>query len=135
MSIQLSWYLENRVMLLVNHDQNTDQDMLAIDQPMINYLNQSNAPLVHVIMDNIGSTYTPSIKVLKTLQYPKHPRLGWLILIGLINPFQRFIAAVVTTFFKTRLRMVNTMDEALDFLNEVDSTLPELHNNKLDKAS
>ncbi|MBA3873824.1 MAG: hypothetical protein H0X30_32225 [Anaerolineae bacterium] len=135
MPVQLSWYLENRVILMVNHDGSSDQELLELDQPVINYLNQSNASLVHLIWNNNDSKYMPSINATKALQFPKHPQFGWTITVGLNNPLQRFIVAVANAFFKSRVRMVNTMDEALDFLNEVDGTLPALRDNVLDKAS
>jgi hypothetical protein len=130
MPMQLSWYLENRVMLLVNHGDSSDQDVFDIDQPIIDYLNQSQAPLVHLIIDNIGAKYIPSVKAVTSVKWPKHPQYGWTILVGLTNPFQRFVNVVATNFFKARQRMFDTMDEALDFLNEVDSTLPALRDSQ-----
>jgi hypothetical protein len=130
MPIQISWYLENRVILLVNHGESSDQDVFAVDQPMIDYLNQNQAPLVHLIIDNTGAKYIPSVKAVTAVKWPKHPQYGWTILVGLTNPFQRFVNVVATNFFKARQRMFDTMDEALNFLNEVDSTLPALRDPK-----
>jgi hypothetical protein len=135
MPSQLSWYLENRVMQIVNHGDVADQDLFDIDESVIQYIDQSSAPLVHLIVDHRNGNNAPSAKGLTQLNWPKNPRLGWTILIGLKNPFQRFVTVVAANFFKIRLRLVNTMDEALDFLNEVDSTLPALRDKNLDKAS
>jgi hypothetical protein len=135
MSIQLSWYLENHVMLLVSHGESSDQDMFEVDQPIIDYLTQSQAPLVHLIINNLESSFTPSAKALPRLKFPKHPRCGWVILVGPTNTFQRFVGAVATGLFKARQRMFDTMDEALVFLNDMDSTLPPPRDTKLDKAS
>jgi hypothetical protein len=135
MSIQLSWYLENRIILLTSHGESSDQDLLNLDQPIINYLNQSQAPLVHLIADHRRGGKMPSLKVSMQIEWPKHPQYGWGILVGLTNPLQRFLVVVASNFFNVRQRMFNTMDEALDFLNEVDSTLPALRSNTLDKAS
>jgi hypothetical protein len=135
MPIQLSWYLENHVMLLNNEGDSADQDVLKVDQPILDYLNQSQAPLVHLIIDNTRAKYIPSVKAITAVKWPKHPQYGWTILVGLTNPFQRFVNVVATNFFKARQRMFDTMDEALDFLNEVDSTLPALRSKQLDKAS
>ncbi len=135
MPFQLSWYAKNQVILIIDEGQTTDQDMLNIDPQVIDYLNQCKTPLVHVIIDKRKSNYTPPVKVLTALQWPKHPQYGWTILVGLSNPFERFVNVVATTFFKARQRMFDTMDEALAFLNEVDSTLPNLRDIKLDKAS
>ena len=135
MSIQLSWYLENRVLLLTSQGESSDQDLLDIDQPIIEHLNQSNAPLVHLIADHRKGGKMPSMKAAAQIQWPKHPQYGWGIMVGLTNPVQRFLVAVASNFFKVRQRNFDTMDEALDFLNEVDTTLPALRDNRLDKAS
>lgn len=135
MSVDLSWYLENRVIQIVNHGDISDQDMLDSDQPIIDYMNQSQAPLVHLIVDNSKASYTPSVKTVTQAKFPKHPQCGWIILVGPANTLMRFANAVVTNLFKTRNRMFDTFDEALDFLNEMDSTLPPLRDMKHDKAS
>src|SRR5689334_10087471 len=130
MPIQLSWYLENHVILHVNQGDISDQEILDVDQPISGFLERSHAPLVHLILDNRSATTTPSIKAISQLKYPKHPRFCWLIVVGPTNTFVRFVNAVTTNLFKSRNRMFDTMDEALDFLNEVDSTLPALRDSK-----
>jgi hypothetical protein len=45
------------------------------------------------------------------------------------------VIAVACNFFKVRQRNFDTMDEALDFLNEIDSTLPALSDSRAKKAS
>jgi hypothetical protein len=127
--------------LLSSQGDSSDQDLLDIDQQVINYLNQSDAPLVHFIMDQRNAPPVPSskvaaqIKVATQLKWPKHPKYGWAIMVGPTNSLQRFIIAVATNFFKVRQRTFITMDEGLDFLNDIDSSLPALRDNKLDKAS
>ena len=141
MPLQLRWYLENRVILLTSQGDSSDQDLLDIDQKVINYLNQSDAPLVHFIMDQRNVPPAPpskaaaQIKVATQLKWPKHPKYGWAIMIGPTNSLQRFIIAVATNFFKIRQRGFNTMDEGLDFLNDIDGTLPALRDHRLGKAS
>ena len=140
MSHQLSWYLENRVLLLTSEGESSDQDLLDIDQSVINCLEQSTAPLVHLIMDRTNappvtsSKVAAQIKLASQLKWPKHPKYGWAIMVGPTNSLQRFIVAVATNFFKVRQRMFNTMDESLDFLNDIDSSLPSLRDTRLNKA-
>ena len=135
MSSQLTWYLENRVILVANEGMISDQDMLSVDQPIADYMNQSKAPLVHLIVDNTSAIYAPSVKTVTQAKFPKHPQCGWVLLVGPTNTFTRFVNAVVTNVFKTRNRMFNTRAEALDFLNEVDSTLPPLRDHTITRAS
>jgi hypothetical protein len=119
---------------MTNHGEVTDQDLFDLDPTIIEYLNSCTAPLVHTIIDHRKGINSPSAKGLTRLHWPKHPKVGWMIMIGMNNPIQRFVVAVATSFFKTRMRMFNTIDEGLAFLNYVDSTLPALRDNKLDKA-
>ncbi len=135
MAVQLSWHLENRVLLVANSGAISDQDMLDVDQPIIDHMNQSNVPLVHLIVDNSDATYNPSIKTVSQAKFPKHPQCGWVLLVGPTSTFTRFVNAVVTNVFKTRNRMFDTRNEALDFLNEVDSALPPLRDIKREKVS
>lgn len=126
MPVQLSWYLEHHVIQIINSGTITDQDMLDADQPIIDYFNESNVPLVHLIVDNSNASYTPSVKAVTKAKFPKHAKCGWVLLVGPANSFMRFVNAVVSNVFKTRNRMFETFDEALDFLNDMDSSLPPL---------
>ena len=135
MTSQVSWLLEKRVILTYNEGIVSDEDMFANDQPILDYLNACTVPLVHMIVDHRKGVGSPSSKALAQLSWPKHPKTGWTILVGMANPFQKFVVTVASNFFKSRMRMVNTMDEALDFLNQVDSTLPALRDGSLTKAS
>ena len=141
MALQLSWYLENRVILLTIHGESSDQDLFDVDQEIINYLNQSSAPLIHCIMDQRNAILPPTFKAAALivtatkLKWPKHPQYGWAIMIGQPHPLLRFVTAVATNFFKIRQRGFNTMDEGLDFLNDIDGTLPALRDHRLGKAS
>ena len=141
MTLQLSWYLENRVILLTIHGENSEKELFDVDRLVINYLNQSSAPLVHCILDQTNAIVLPTFKaaalIMTTtkLKWPNHPQYGWAIIIGQTHPLLRFVTAVATSFFKIRQRGFRSMDEGLDFLNAIDSTLPMLRVNRLGKTS
>lgn len=135
MPVKLSWYLENRVMMVVAEGEYTDDELINLDAQVIKYLDQSNVPLVHMIMDRQGTTHIPSMKSVTMVKWPKHPRYGWTLVVGSTNPFQRFVVALANNFFKGRQRNFDSREEALDFLNEVDSTLPPLRTIKQNVAS
>lgn len=135
MSSQVSWLLEQRVILTYNEGVVSDQDMYDNEGLILDYLNQCSVPLVHMVVDHRKGIGSPSSKTLAQLSWANSPKLGWLILVGMANPFQKFVVTVASNVFKTRMRMLNTMDEALDFLNQVDSTLPALRDQSIGKAS
>lgn len=134
MPVQLSWYIEHRVIQIINSGEISDQDMLDSDQPIIDYFNESNVPLVHLIVDNSNARYTPSVKSVTMAKFPKHAKCGWVLLVGPANSFMRFVNAVVSNIFKTRNRMFETFDEALDFLNDMDGSLPPLRDRELTRT-
>ncbi len=126
MPVKLSWFLENRVMMIAAEGEYTDEELIGLDGQVIQYLDQSPMPLVHMIMDRQQTNHIPSIKSATMVKWPKHPRYGWTLVIGSSNPFQRFVVALANNLFKGRQRNFDSLDEALDFLNLVDSTLPPL---------
>jgi hypothetical protein len=126
MPVNLSWFLENRVMQIVAEGAYTDDELINLDPQVIKYLDQSTVPLVHMIMDRKGTDHIPSMKSVAQVKWPRHQRYGWTLVVGSSNPFQRFVVALANNFFKGRQRNFDSFDEALDFLNEVDSTLPPL---------
>lgn len=126
MPLQVSWIVVNRIIQISGDGEVGDYELSAIDAVMMDLINQSSAPLVHTI--SVASSNIPvSFKTVKDLQWPKHPRCGWTVVVGLTNPLFRMIAAAGASLFKTRLRNVDTLEKALAFLHEVDSSLPSLH--------
>jgi hypothetical protein len=61
----------------------------------------------------------------QTLNYMRHPALGWTIMIT-ANQVQRIFASVLAQVFRVRFKMVATLDEALSFLQRYDVTLAPL---------
>src|SRR5690242_9872525 len=126
MPVKLSWILENRVMMVVAEGDYSDEELIGLDGQIIKYLDQSTAPLVHMVMDRHGADHTPSIKSITQVKWPKHPRYGWTLVVGSTNSLQRFVVALANNFFKGRQRNFDSVPAALDFLNEVDTSLPPL---------
>jgi hypothetical protein len=59
----------------------------------------------------------------RMLEIYKHPSLGWVISVGNKNPLFQFFASVIAQIYRARARRFNTIQEALDFLREQDTTL------------
>ena len=134
MPLHLSWYLENRVLLVVNEGESTDQDMFELDKQTLEYFDQSDAPQIHMIIDTTKDKFAPSAKAVTQVKFAKHPRMGWTVLIGATNAFERFIFVIGSNFFNMRSKMLTNRDEALRFLNKIDITLPPLSDD-LEQAS
>ncbi len=135
MPLHLSWYLENRILLVVNEGESNDDDMFELDRLTIEQLNRSDAAQVHMIIDTSKYKFVPSAKAVTQVEFAKHPRMGWTVLIGSTNAFERFVFVVGANFFKTRSKMLTSIDEALQFLNKIDTSLPPLTGKSLEQAS
>src|SRR6185369_3493127 len=91
------------------------------------YMDKSSAALVHTFCDLRRLQKMPSLAAQnKIWTYPKHPRAGWQVFIGLDDPIQRMIVSVLVGLFKARFRRFSTPAEGLAFLQYADNTLPDL---------
>jgi hypothetical protein len=88
-----------------------------------------------MIIDTTKYKFSPSAKAVTQLEFGKHPRMGWSVLIGATNPLERFVFVIGSNFFKMRSKMLPNMDEALRFLNKMDPSLPPLTDKSLEQAS
>src|SRR5262245_25915737 len=127
MPIQMQWYCEGLVMYVEISGDITTADMIAYSNTLKQLVDSSDAPLVHMITDVSGITSHPSLR--EIMKYTKMPaRLGWSLVIGMnTNAIVRFIAQAVSSALRLRYRELTSLDQALDFLQKMDSTLPDLY--------
>lgn len=57
-----------------------------------------------------------------------HPKYGWLVVVGIDNKITAFLTTMLAKMFRFRYQSVNTVDQAMDFLRSVDSTLAKASN-------
>ena len=104
-------------------DPMTDDDAEAFNTIMNEYFEASSRLFVHGIFDFSRATTVYPLKRIAKFTFPKHQRMGWNIFVGLPNKQVAFILSVATQLFKLRVRNVDTMDEALKFVQYVDQSL------------
>ena len=78
------------------------------------------------LFDLGGLEQLPGMTTLNKFQWPKHPRLGWVIGYPQPNPVISFLTYLMAQIFRSRNRTMNTLEETLAFLQQVDATLPDL---------
>lgn len=95
--------------------------------PSINRAVASGQPPVHCLVDVTGITRTPfNLRELNSfLNRDNTENFGWFILIS-DNLLARFLGTAVIQLAQMRVRVFNDRPSALRFLNEIDSTLPDL---------
>lgn len=130
MPIKIYWLLENRVSYFKYIGDITLEELAEASEMGIRMLEEStNTLLVHTIQDGeaMGSFPRNLAQVNEiTKQSHAHERMGWMVSSNTLDPITRFVAETVGKLSKTRQRFTDTVEEALTFLNYVDSTLPEL---------
>jgi hypothetical protein len=126
MAYEVTWLVAGRI-ILDKLSGNIQMDEIATTSELITNLVREGSPKqVHLIVHILEVNKLPvGINVGKVNQYMKHtqePNLGWTLVIT-TSMFLRFLASVVTQVAGGRFRAFATYEEALAFLQELDSTL------------
>ncbi len=124
MPYQLSWYQPDRIVLM----ELTGLLATTEVQPLItaagDYV-QNGKPLVHFLLDTTQLQKIESVpEILKVVQHnPPHPNMGWMLVIGAMNPLVRFFLDFAGMLMRARYRRFDTREQALKFLADMDSSL------------
>lgn len=126
MAYELNWLVENKVIEIGIHGEIELDTIEAMSKEILDYIEMSDMPLVHVMIDD--EDVTTSIKQIKGVvnvgKAMNHPRFGWLIIYGSSNKMFQFMSYLISQISKVRFRRFSTRAEALEFLRTVDTTLP-----------
>lgn len=134
MSGGVTWLVEDKLLLFNSWGKVNVNELTEMDHRIGAMLENSTAPLVHGIHDHSRAEHIPSAKDLMKVKSGNHPRVGWLIIVGLDNKLMKFFVSATGQVFGLRLRFMDTVAEALAFLQDVDSTLPDLQSIDLNAA-
>jgi hypothetical protein len=129
MPIVNQWFLEKRVLLSTFSGELSLADLTRSTEEIRAAIDQSEGQFLHCIGDLGGLTKIPTnLKAVTdaTQGAMRHPHFGWMIVYNMPNQVIKFFGDIATRFFQVRYRVLDTQHEALDFLNQVDSTLPPL---------
>jgi hypothetical protein len=126
MPYEMSWLKENRIIFVRVYGKFTVKELALYEKELTSYLDASTVPLVHVIGDLTGSIWLPGLKHLVTLPSGNHPRLGWAIIVGTMNPVERTLLRLTAAFFRLRFRVFASMEDIIPFLQQMDPTLPAM---------
>lgn len=127
MPITTKWWLEGRVIevKIVSSFEVDDLTQAVIQAQAL--MDSTSEQRVHILVDNtlIGPTNAHAADMNREAKpLMQDERLGWVIVYGKNNVLTRFATNIVMQLMHPRFRMVNTLAEALSFLNHIDETLP-----------
>jgi hypothetical protein len=123
MGFDIRWLKEGHLLHVNLYDPLTDEVAAAFNDAMNTYFEASSRILVHGIFDFSQTTSVFPVKRIAQFTFPKHHRMGWNVFVGLPNKQVALIISIATQIFKVRVRKVDTMAEALEFLHYVDQTI------------
>lgn len=132
MAYQLSWLLENRIIMIAYDGVMTRDDLQNYLVEAAEMRDRANAalgeggPLIHTITDARRMTEnTLTLKeALKTLEALRQQRVGWSLYIPATKADQ-FFAVVGHQVAGVRFRCVTSISEGVDVLKRMDDTLSD----------
>ena len=123
MGYDVSWHVENRILLLKLKGELTSEESLEISDINVQHFDAGVAP-VHLIIDiSELQKFPTNIRQTSALaRYLRHKKLGWVVVVGtntLIN-FMSSLLSQLTGFDYTKR---DSIDDAVKFLQRQDETL------------
>jgi len=121
---ELNWLEEGHVLLAKMQTTIPESEFEAMDQDFLDHFAQSKSNFVHTIFDMTENVDMPDLKRMVDFEFVKSPKLGWTLVAGQLNPVTKFLIVMSAKINRTRFRAFETVEEAVDFIYTVDSSLP-----------
>jgi hypothetical protein len=127
MPTDLLWFVENGIVYGHGQGINNVSDLQKLNNEALCYLEQSSSQRLHFLFDLRDICQQPPLMVqAKLYSYVRHPRCGWQVFVGPNDRSQQVTVCVVAELTSMRFRCFDRMAEALEFLEIVEPTLPDL---------
>lgn len=125
MTLQTTWYIEGHITLTHFIGESTVDDLKQANQWALECTRAYPDRPVHHLVDATQQTRTAiSASLMRdTMSVFKEPNYGWLVLIGINDVVSRMLVSIATQLFKINVHTVATMNEAVQFLQEIDPSL------------
>ncbi len=128
MPYQTGWYAENRI-ILTRYTGIIGVEDIRGQIAETHTLIEQGTPLIHSIIDLSQIDKWPPLNVVNEFRAMDieavRGRIGWSIIVA-NNMVLKFGSSLFAPIFNLRQRIFSSLDEALNFLQENDSTLPNL---------
>lgn len=120
------WLVEGHLVLVKAWGAWDVAQLHAFDEHSYAILETVTRPMVHVVFEMSEITSLPSLTTMRDFRSRQHPKAGWSLYVGIPNTVLRFALSATAQISKNRARFLKTVPEALEFIEDVDSTLPDL---------
>lgn len=128
MATEVKWLIPDHVICLVGTGELSSGDLLESVSHVVDLIDNSDTVLTHILVNVrhvAPSTLSVSERVETIRPLLSHPKCGWIVLIRNVNPMNNLVALTAAQIFKARLRCFDTVPEALEFLKNMASDLPD----------
>lgn len=121
----IDWFIPDQVIYACYSGEVTEDEMRMSLRTLIDMIDRSSSPYVHVIADTGDVTKPlPPPKALKiSREEGSHERTGWNLILRERSTLVKMGVAFGSTLVKSKIRSFATLQEAENFLSEVDKTL------------
>ncbi|MEM6282745.1 MAG: hypothetical protein AAF787_11170 [Chloroflexota bacterium] len=124
MPMKIGWLVPEKVIYFQMAEKVTAAELLSDPTPTISRMEASSEPLIHCVFDYTIATDIPGLNVFAQSEFPRHPKFGWSVDFAHPSPVTRFILKTTGALFNLKTRSLNTYDEAIAFLQELDPAIP-----------
>lgn len=123
MGYKLTWQVDGRIALIDVSDELSNEAMSQMNSDIVEALNGGIKP-VHLIFrtNDLKKFPTHLSEVRKAQDYMHHENVGWIILVG-AGALLNFVASTVVSLSRMNMKTVATLDEAMETLKKVDTSL------------
>lgn len=123
MTYQIEWQIPQRVILVTYTDQITVEDLVGVNRELTNFHEEGIAP-IHVISYLKTNKFPTSVKTVReVMNILKCEKWGWYVVAGFENSLGRFLMVMITNAFNLKAKATSTLEEGLDVLYRIDTTL------------
>ncbi|MCI0711186.1 MAG: hypothetical protein L0154_13595 [Chloroflexi bacterium] len=125
MAYEISWLIEKRLILITFIGVLSKEDLYAVSEAAFKMAESGTAP-VHSITDGTSLTSIEiGIDDLRKIMENRSYKSGWSVTVT-PGRMERFLASIANQLFRMKSRHFATYEEAITFLQAVDTTLPEI---------
>jgi hypothetical protein len=126
MAQEMNYWVERRVILHRVDGNLTSQEFRDANVKAVRLVQEGTAPVHHVIdAVRLGKVELNLKQLSEIVTLLREPNLGWVVLIG-GNVITRFLASVMTQQDPVKFRVVDTLDDAVQLIKRMDTTLPDI---------
>jgi hypothetical protein len=128
MTFESHWCVPGRVVFIRYHDEITLEDYRGVAKTMLEAFEEGSPLPVHNIVDYTYMKAMPDTISggAKALSHITDPRYGWSVVVHAGNPLVKMRTAIMLQVKGDHFTSVETVQDAVEFLNEADDTLAGL---------